>query len=317
MLNTKVVTGERNLAKHSDDFSKPIIAAGVRIAKSASARALMVYADAVADVEGIAASLHDSTELVIITRDTRDADRIKDKKIRQLAVPAFNLTRMGQIKMATLMAFSQGMLKGGDIFVFLTGVVGKRIDTLVVMEVGLEYELFHSVGQPKLTEHIRRVVFQRVLTLMLELAHEGREGKPIGTLFVVGDYREVRKYCQQNIINPFKGYTEKERNVIDDRMRETVKEFAYIDGAFVLKGNGVIMSAGTTLTPNVAGEELPQGLGARHSAAAAITACTKSIAMTVSESTGTIRIFRRGKMITEIEKAPPGPTHPTPPTDAG
>jgi len=119
----------------------------------------------------------------------------------------------------------------------------------------------------------------------------------------------VQKYSMQNIINPFKGYTEKERNLLDDRMRETIKEFAYIDGAFVVKGNGVVMSAGTTLTPNVAGDELPQGLGSRHAAAAAITKATKSVALTCSESTGTVRIWRRGKLITEIEKALPTPPH--------
>ena len=47
--------------------------------------------------------------------------------------------------------------------------------------------------------------------------------------------------------------------------------------------------------------ELPPGLGARLHAAAGITAVTASIAITVSESTGTISIFRGGKMITEIE----------------
>ncbi len=297
----------------SNDFSDAIIDAAGRVARSSSARTLLAYADAVDDIARLLASVQPPTELVIITRDDRDLLRVKDHGVKHLVVPHYNLTRMGQIKMATLLAFSQGMLQPGDVFVFLTGVIGQRIDTMVVMEVGQEYELFQSVGQPKLTEHIRPVVFQRILTLMLELAHEGREGKPIGTLVVAGDYREVQKHCQQNIINPFKGYAEKERNILDDHMRETVKEFASIDGAFVLKGNGVIMSAGTTLAPNVVGEPLPQGLGARHAAAAAITAATKSIAMTVSESTGTIRIWRRGRMITEIEKAPRAPIPYPPP----
>lgn len=272
----------------------------------------MAYVDGVDDLQFLVDSIPATTDVVLVTRDEHDRDRVKDISAKHLSVPRFGLTRMGQIKMATLMAFSQGMLKAGDVFVFLTGVSGQKIDTLVVMEVGQEYELFQSVGQPKLTEHIRRVVFQRVLTLLLELANEGREGKPVGTLMVLGDYREVQKYCQQNIINPFKGYAEKERNILDDAIRETIKEFSAIDGAFVIKGSGVIMSAGTTLTPNVSSEPLPQGLGARHSAAAAITATTKSIAMTVSESTGAVRIWRRGRMVTEIEKAPRSPGTPSP-----
>jgi len=284
-------------------IAESIIASAARITKSVSARALIVYLDAVPDIEKLRNAVKKPTEILFIARDAKDMARAKEHSLKYLEVPPFNLTRMGQIKMATILAFSQRMLEGGDVFVFVTGVVGQPVDSLVVMQVGQEYELFQSVDQPKLTEHVRRVVFQRVLNLMLELANEGREGKPIGALFVIGAYREVKQYCQQNIINPFRGYTEKERNILDESMRETVKEFCSIDGAFVLKGTGVIMSAGTTLRPTLPGEDLPQGLGARHAAAAAITATTRSIALTVSESTGAVRVWRRGRLITEIEKA--------------
>ena len=293
------------------DFTKPVLNATVRVAKEANARAVMVYIDAVDDVEKFVTSIKGDTQVVFIARDEKDAKLAKAVNAKVVTVPGFNLTRMGQIKMASIIAFSQGLLSSGDIFVFVSGVVGHGLDTLVVMQVGAEYELFQTVDQPKLTEHIRRVVFQRVLTIALELAHEGREGKPVGALFMIGDYREVSKYCQQNIINPFHGYTEKERNILDDAMKETVKEFATIDGAFVIKGTGVIASAGTTLRATVAGDELPQGLGSRHAVAASVTAATRSVGVTVSQSTGDVRIWRRGKMITELEKAPhtpaPGP----------
>ena len=289
------------------NYSKSIIEAACRVAKTVKARALMAYVDAVDDLEHLHSLVKPPTELICVIRDQKDRLRLPDAKVKLLVVPGFNLTRMGQIKMAALMAFTQQWLNRDDVFVFLTGVAGQRLDTMMVMEVGLEYELFHSVDQPKLTEHIRRVVFQRALNLALELAHEGREGKPVGTVFVIGDYREVRKHCHQNIINPFHGYPEKQRNILDESMKETIKEFSSIDGAFIIKGTGVIMSAGTTLRSALPGDELPQGLGARHAAAQGITAATRSIALTISESTGMVRIWRRGKLITEIEKALPSP----------
>ena len=295
------------MAPTDADFTEPIISAAVRVAKSVGAQAIMVYIDAVEDAEKFVSAVKGDTEVVFIARDEKDAKLAKSVDAKSVTVPGFNLTRMGQIKMASIMAFSQRLLKGGDVFVFVSGVVGHGLDTLVVMKVGAEFELFRTVDQPKLTEHIRRVAFQRVLAVALELAHEGREGRPVGAIFVIGDYREVQKYCLQNIINPFHGYDEKQRSILDDAMKETVKEFATIDGAFIVKGSGVIASAGTTLRASVVGEELPQGLGARHAAAAAVTAATKSIAVTVSESTGAVRIWRLGKMITELEKAPPTP----------
>jgi DNA integrity scanning protein DisA with diadenylate cyclase activity len=290
-------------------FTSCILESAVRVAKSAKAKALMVYVDGVDDVARLVAEVEPPTGVVFIARDEKDAAIARSVDAQVVTVPAFSLGRMGQIKMATIMAFSQGLLKAGDTLVFASGVIGQGLDTIMVMRLGTEYELLMTVDQPRLTEHIRSYVFQRVLNIAMEIAHQGREGKAMGALFVVGDYREVRKYCLQNIMNPFHGYSEKARNILDETMAESVKEFAAIDGAFIIKGNGVIASAGTTVQGSVAGSELPQGLGARHAAAAGITATTLSIAISVSQSTGTVTIWRRGKIITEFEKAarPPLP----------
>jgi DNA integrity scanning protein DisA with diadenylate cyclase activity len=286
------------------DFAGPIIAAAADVAHAVSARVLFAYVNAVDDLEKLQAAVKPPTRVIVVCRGPEEEERARERSLTYLSVPAFDLSRMGQIKMATLIAFSQQLLKAGDIFVFLSGVVGHGIDTLVTMRVGEEYELFQSVGQPQITEHIRRPVFEKLLRIALELAHEGREGKPVGALFVIGDHREVLRCSLPGRINPFKGYTEKQRNILDDTMVESVKEIAKLDGAFIIKGNGVIVAACATLRPAVAGEVLPQGLGARHAAAAGITATTKSIAVSLSESTGDVRIWRRGAMITEIEKAP-------------
>ncbi len=292
------------MSKKDSDFSGAIIEAATKVAGKVKAGVLFAYAHAIEDIASLQKALRPPTRLVLVCRDDKDKQRAHDAEADVLDVPSFDLTRMGQIKMATLMAFSQGILKAGDVFVFLSGLTGRKIDTLVTMRVGEEYELFQSVGQPKLTEHIRRPVFEKVLRIALELAHEGREGKPVGALFVIGDHKEVERSSVEGRINPFKGYPEKERNILDDALTDTVKEIAKMDGAFIIKGTGVIVAACATLRPAVAGESLPQGLGARHAAAAAITASTRSIAVTLSESTGTVRVWRRGAMITEIEKAP-------------
>lgn len=285
-------------------FTRPIMQAGADVARAVGANVLFAYASAVDDPATLAGMIHKPTQLVLVARDAEEEAKARAAAPHVLNVPSFDLTRMAQIKMATLLAFSQGLLKAGDVFVFLSGAAGATVDTLVAMRVGAEYELFQSVGQPRLTEHIRRAVFEKVLRLALELAHQGREGKPVGTLFVIGDHREVQKYVTPGRINPFRGYAEKERNILDDSMNDTVKEVAKMDGAFVIKGNGVIMTACATLRATMAGQELPQGLGSRHAAAAAITACTRSIAITLSESTGDVRVWRRGAMVTEIEKSP-------------
>ena len=142
-----------------------------------------------------------------------------------------------------------------------------------------------------------------MIEIASELGSEGREGKPVGTLFVVGNQEKVLPLTRQLILNPFKGYPEDNRNILDHSLEETIKELSAIDGAFIIRGDGIVESCGTYLKTSGQEEfELPQGLGTRHHAAAAITSVTDSIAVTVSESTGAVTIFRGGAIITEIEK---------------
>jgi DNA integrity scanning protein DisA with diadenylate cyclase activity len=137
----------------------------------------------------------------------------------------------------------------------------------------------------------------------VELASQGREGKPVGTIFVLGDHQKVMQFSRQTIFNPFHGYPEEERNILNPELRETLKEFSALDGAFILREDGVVLSAGRHLSAALDSTvDLPQGLGSRHVAAAGITSVTRAIALVISESTGDVRIFKDGAICMEIEK---------------
>ena len=281
-----------------------ILNAALAIAEQCELDRVLLFVDGLEEMPELKVlRRREDDRLILVTRADESYEWACELSEHVVRVPPVQLTRIGQIKMAVMLSFSQRYLRPGDRFVSVTGSDQGCLDTLMMMEVGKEYELFHSVDQPPLTEHIRRAVFERVLNLALELAAEGREGKPVGALFVLGDATAVLENSRQTIMNPFHGYQEEQCSILDDQITETVKEFSSIDGAFVIKGNGTICSAGTMLLPKVISEDLPQGLGARHVAAAAITAATKSIAVTISESTGTVRIWRQGRLITEIDKA--------------
>ncbi len=129
---------------------------------------------------------------------------------------------------------------------------------------------------------------------------EGR--KSVGTIFVLGKHEDVLKYSHPMVINPFQGYPEEERNILDPRLKETVKEFSSIDGAFIIRDDGIILAAGRHLDASGENIEIPLGLGSRHRAAAGITNLTDAMAVVVSEGTGSVRIFHHGKIFTEIEK---------------
>jgi len=98
------------------------------------------------------------------------------------------------------------------------------------------------------------------------------------------------------------GYREEDRNILNPELKETIKEFSAIDGAFIIKHNGVIITAGRHLSAALESKDFPQGLGSRHIAAAGITAITHAIAIVLSESTGNVTVFKNGKIFVRIEK---------------
>jgi DNA integrity scanning protein DisA with diadenylate cyclase activity len=124
----------------------------------------------------------------------------------------------------------------------------------------------------------------------------------VGTIFMIGDTKNLLPLSKQLIFNPFRGYPDSRKNIRDPRLKESICEFAKIDGAFILKGDGVVRSAGRLLhIPARSKVQIAEGLGSRHNAAAYITKKTDSIAVVVSESTGVVSVFIKGRIIFHLE----------------
>jgi DNA integrity scanning protein DisA with diadenylate cyclase activity len=120
-------------------------------------------------------------------------------------------------------------------------------------------------------------------------------------MFVVGDSKKVMENSHPAVHDPFKGYSRKERNIKDRRVRESIKELAQLDGAFVIDTDGVVVAGCRILDSAPVSLTLTKGLGARHWAAAAISKNTRAIAVVVSESSGTVRLFQNGEVVLRIE----------------
>lgn len=140
---------------------------------------------------------------------------------------------------------------------------------------------------------------QQVLTLATEIAREGREGRRVGTLFTVGDADAVLRRSRRLVLDPLYGHADESKRIEDSWARESFKEFAQLDGAFVVADDGVVVSAGRFIECRMKDIELPTGLGTRHLAAASISKATGAVAVVVSES-AVVRVFDDGEIISEI-----------------
>jgi len=286
-------------------LSELLLRAAREIGQEAGVQAILVYADAFLTHDAVERFLAEAQDLKVIvaTHDEAGCQACKRLGTPTVAVPDVHLTRIGRIKVAILLAFSRGLVTRGDRILCLSGIAGSGLlDALFVTEVGDEFELFVANGAENIPASARTEVFERVIDLALALGIEGREGRPVGATFVLGDTENVLPHTEQLILNPFHGHPEDERNILDPRLTETIKEFSAVDGAFVIREDGIVETAGCFLRSMVAGQPLPRGLGARHKSAAAITAVTNAVAVTVSESTGNVTVFAQGRILFEIDK---------------
>src|SRR5262245_23210396 len=90
----------------------------------------------------------------------------------------------------------------------------------------------------------RRQTLEEVILLAVEIAREGREGRKIGTLFVVGDVEAVLDRSRPLLLDPLYGHPSDVLHVERPDLRESVKELAQLDGAFVVSDDGTFLSAG-------------------------------------------------------------------------
>ena len=187
---------------------------------------------------------------------------------------------------------------------------------VVAIYSGFEAGTVDSVSVLRLEEHLGQLTsrdlrnletkvpletLKIVVDLAVEIGREGREGKPVGTLFVVGDTRKVMQSSHATGFDPVRGYSREERRLTDPRVREGIKEIAQLDGAFVVGGDGTVEGAARYIDASAENVSVAKGLGARHWAAAAITRRTKSVAVAVSETNGTVRLFQNGEVVLRIE----------------
>ncbi len=241
-------------------------------------------------------------KLVYAVTSEGAATELTSRHERVVLIPAYDYSRTERVKMAVLSALAQGHFKKGESVLCATGRIGHAIDTLMSMRIGGSIDDKGALEGIKLGEEFNSQVVDALLQLALQIGQEGFEGHPIGTILCIGDHNQVLEVSRQLTINPFQGLSEAERNVLDPRIREAIKNFSVLDGAFVIRGDGVVLAAGRYLSPTDDGVKIPLGLGARHAAGAGITASTNCVALVVSQTSGAVRMFKEGGIVLELHQ---------------
>jgi DNA integrity scanning protein DisA with diadenylate cyclase activity len=176
----------------------------------------------------------------------------------------------------------------------------EHIDSLSLIHLGEHLERLTAQDLRKLDTQVPLETLRAVVDLATEIGREGREGKPVGTMLVVGDTKKVLSMSRPLNFNPFRGYPPNERDIRDGKVREQIKDLAQLEGAIIIRRDGVAEAACMYIDCPAEGITLSKGLGTRHWTAAAISKKTKAVAVVVSQSTGKVIIFQNGEVMLQI-----------------
>jgi DNA integrity scanning protein DisA with diadenylate cyclase activity len=284
-----------------------LLKAAAQMVRALPADAVLMLTETDLDWEAVLASLPDckllvAAQNVLLTRKLKEHPGLEVLDIDPGPTPT-----QERMSLALLAAIADEKLRTGAHVVALYNGIDtmdngpEQIDSLSVIHLGEHLERLSAQDLRRLDTQVPLEVLRAVVDLATEIGREGREGKPVGTLFVVGETRKVLGMCRPLNFNPFRGYSKAERDIRDRRVREQIKDLAQLEGALIIGRDGVAEAACMYIDAPSEGITLSKGLGTRHWAAAAISRKTKAIAVAVSQSSGTVRLFQDGKVMLHIE----------------
>ncbi len=271
------------------------------LAQSLGIRTAIVLADELGHSE-VFQEQRTTERIIWLTREQADSLPKRPGDLI-VSIPQANLTRMSQINIGLYAAILRGAVELQEQVICLAGIAGSgRLDLLLVTKPNRDFPWLRQEDLARTKDLVAPREFGRLLELALRFAAEGREGKPIGTIFVLGDIEELQPHLRQLILNPCKGHARRLRSIHNPDSLETLREYCALDGAIIVDQSGIVESAGTYLDAPSKTVRLRKGLGARHASAAAITRATNALSLVISESSGTVMLFDNGRPVLEIER---------------
>lgn len=242
------------------------------------------------------------SQLIVAADREEDLTGAEEANLIPLILQKENAPVMERLQHALLEAFADQLLKNqDDVIAVYNAFDDERMDSISVIRLDERLSRLTSRDLQRLESSVPLSTLKCVIDLSIQIGREGREGKKVGTMFVVGDTRKVLQHCKDAGFDPLRGYSRRYRNLHDVRVREDIKEIAQMDGAFIVASDGVIERSRQIIEVHHDNITLTKGLGSRHWAAAAISGKTKAVALAISQSSGTVRLFQNGRLVLRIE----------------
>lgn len=284
-----------------------MLRAARQMAEELDADAILLLTETDLDWDGVLDILPQEKLLVAAEEAALTKKLLQTKDLNVLDIDPGPTPTQERMSLALLEAIAQEKLRPGAHVVTVYNGIGvgdfqpEQIDSISIIHLGEHLDRLSAQDLRKLDLDVPLEVLRAVVDLANEIGREGREGHPVGTMFVVGDTKKVLTMSRPLNFNPFRGYSRKERDIRDRRVREQIKDIAQLEGAILIQRDGVAEAACMYIDAPADGITLSMGLGTRHWTAAAISKRTRAVAIAVSQSSGSVRIFQNGTVMLQIE----------------
>lgn len=273
-----------------------------QLAKASHADGVLLLLEEGADWKKLEQFAEKVDAFVVATNDASVYQEASGAGLNAILLNRPNASLQNQLTHALVSSVAEEYISSGSTIVTVFGWFDQdAIDSISLLKLTERLGRLSAADLRKIQTEVPLETLRTVVDLAVEIGREGREGNPIGALFVVGDHRKVLRHSRQSGFDLAKGYSRAERNLLDPKLHENVKELAQLDGAFVVNADGTIEACGRIIDTLPVEVTMTRGLGARHFAAAAISKNTKAIAVVVSQSGGTVRIYQDGEVVLRIE----------------
>ncbi len=286
--------------RFTDNF-KTLYSLAIRLQETVEADAVLFLMEGSVDWSRLK-NLSDDAKVLLAADTPEQLEGAKQAGFESVVLDMADSPVHDRLAQAVLEAVADDILAPqARVVAIYSGFEADKMDSVSIINLGEHLDRLTGRDLRLLETRVPLDTLKVVVDLAVEIGREGREGKSVGTLFVVGDTRKVLSFSHPAGFDPVRGYNRKERNLADARVREGIKEIAQMDGAIIVSPDGTVDAACRYLDASAATITLSKGLGARHWAAAAISRATKAVAVTVSQSNGTVRIFQNGEVMLRIE----------------
>ena len=276
--------------------------AAVGLAKDSDADGILVLMDYSVDWKELKLQAGETIPLIVATNSDSIHKAVVEHEIASILLERPESSVQNQVTQALLASVANDLIPSGSTIATIYGLFDHDVvDTVSLLKLTERLGRLTASDLRKLKTDVPLETLKTVVDLAVSIGREGREGKAIGTMFVVGDHRKVLKHSRASGFDITKGYTRKERNILDQKIHENIKELAQLDGTFVVAADGTIEGCARIIDTPPVEVTMTRGLGTRHFAAAAISKNTDSVAVVVSQSGGTVRIYQDGEVVLRIE----------------